>query len=188
MPGSPATVRPLPEPEHSAPSTPPRTTPALAVLPGVALGGAAGAGASTLLLWLLAGHLGPGPADMAGLAGMLLPLGAINAVGAFLLGLLKGRASRPDAGLDPRLDAALGAGFLGAFTSFTAIAALPMAAAAEVLAEMGAQPSGVWILTLLSAIGPLSLWAVLLLLGVAAAAAGLQVGQGRPATPPEGEA
>lgn len=156
------------------------TTRPRAVLPWVALGGAGGAGTSLLLAAALRRPLGAllpegmagGPAT-ASLLGPLLAALVLDVAGAFALGVLRGRSARAAAaGLpwDPRVLPTLGTGFLGSFTSFSALTGplgvLVGSAArgrADVLA--GLLPVGAAVL-------------VLAVLGTLAAAAGLAVGRG----------
>lgn len=101
-----------------------------------------------------------------------------NLLGAFLLGLLNGRARTAPAPWDPRITAALGTGLLGAYTSFSALAALlgspfttaltvglARTAPGEVVASF---VLGLLLVVLLAAAGTLCAWA------------GLRVGSRRP--------
>lgn len=154
-----------PDPASSLPTTAPRR-----LLPGplvlwVGLGGAVGvllnAGTHALLD-------GPGLALFGPATGTTPGMVVANLLGAFLLGLLNGRARNASAPWDPRVTAALGTGVLGAYTSFSALAAqlgsplvAPLASpgaasAAQVLGGLGA---GLLLVAAVAAAGTLCAWA-----------------------------
>lgn len=95
--------------------------------------------------------------------GLALSTLIVNVVGAFALGLLVGRLWPTAA---PWLRAGLGAGLLGSFTTFSALATSLIALAA----------TGQWMLALAYAVATLAL-------GLAAAALGLRLGHRRPNAP-----
>lgn len=95
--------------------------------------------------------------------GLALSTLIVNVVGAFALGQLVGRLWPTAA---PWLRAGLGAGLLGSFTTFSALATSLIALAA----------TGQWMLALAYAVATL-------VLGLAAAALGLRLGHRRPNAP-----
>ncbi|XNZ00790.1 hypothetical protein ACL90Y_01945 [Micrococcus luteus] len=147
------------------------TTAARPRLPGplvlwAGLGGAVGvllnAGTHALLDGPAASLFGPA-------AGSTPVMALANLLGAFLLGLLNGRARTSPVPWDPRVTAALGTGVLGAYTSFSAVAELlgsPFATAltagprafgaGEVL---GSAARGLLLAVLTAAAGTLCAWA-----------------------------
>lgn len=163
------------------------------MVPWVALGGAAGA--ATGWLALTAGAVLVGPWIRGGDGGdwflgevlPLLPLVAVNTLGAFLLGLLWGasRAAAADPSRrtwDPRWVPALGTGFLGSFTSIS----LALVWTAEVPTWLGSgglrsglSPFGTAVDVLVHVSPGLTVLAAMILLGTAAAAAGLRTGARR---------
>lgn len=119
----------------------------------VIVGGLVGTGGRLALDVLL-----PHPDD-----GFALSTLIANVIGAFALGLLVGRVWATAA---PWLRAGLGAGLLGSFTTFSALALSLVTLAA----------TDQWMLALAYAVATLTL-------GLAAAALGLRVGHYRPAVP-----
>ncbi|TFI01465.1 CrcB family protein [Micrococcus lylae] len=111
---------------------------------------------------------GPGAALFGPAAGSTPAMVVANLLGAFLLGLLNGRARTSRAPWDERVTAALGTGVLGAYTSFSALAALlgtpvtaalsaPGTASAErILGGLGA---GLLLVAAVAAAGTLCAWA-----------------------------
>lgn len=162
--------------------------PARRTLPWVALGGAAGAGVGWLALRAGDALLGPRLQGVDGRAWFLLealpmlPLLAVNTLGAFLLGLLWGasRAAAADPSRrtwDPRWVPALGTGFLGSFTSISlALGWGPWLArrvmAGELLPLDGVLGTPPRLLALASP--HLTMLALMVVLGTAAAVAGLR--------------
>ena len=148
-------------------------------LPWVALGGAAGALASLGAGALIAQAMGPGDPSISGPLGTasatLASVAAVNVLGSFLLGLLRGASGRPGARWDPRLVAALGTGFLGAFTTFGTVAAT-LALPVMMTAGLAATGDTWWILLAVVVVGLLIAVAVLAALSTAAAALGLRLG------------
>lgn len=149
----------------SFPTTAPRRR-----LPGphvlwVGLGGAVGvllnAGTHALLD-------GPGAALVGSAAGSTPAMVVANLLGAFLLGLLNGRARSSTVPWDPRVTATLGTGVLGAYTSFSALAALlasPLTAVmlspgtAGVAQVLGGLWAGLLLVASIAAAGTLCAWA-----------------------------
>lgn len=149
----------------SFPTTAPRRRLPGPLLLWVGLGGAVGvllnAGTHALLD-------GPGLALFGPAAGSTPAMVVANLLGAFLLGLLNGRARTSRAPWDERVTAALGTGVLGAYTSFSALAALlasPLTApilspgAAGVAQVLGGLCAGLLLVAAIAAAGTLCAWA-----------------------------
>lgn len=131
----------------------------------VGLGGAVGvllnAGTHALLD-------GPGLALFGPAAGSTPAMVVANLLGAFLLGLLNGRARSASVPWDPRVTAALGTGVLGAYTSFSALAALlaspltalmPSSGTAGAAQVLGGLCAGLLLVAAIAAAGTLCAWA-----------------------------
>lgn len=146
------------------------------LIPWIALGGSLGAAASLGVTAPANGGLGPSAFSLSDAAAGVVLAGLINVVGSFGLGLLRGRARRAGRPRHPRLDAALGVGFLGSFTSFTAVSSTLALLAAEV--ALGMEPAGWWILALMGTFAPVLLLLLSLILGTMAAGIGLRLGSG----------
>ena len=146
------------------------------LLPWVCTGGVLGVVASLTMTAVLREILGRTEThDPAASALAPLAVGAVlNVAGAFALGLLRGRAARAATrgrAWDPRVVPTLGTGFLGSFTSFSALAA-PLGAllGRSVIAGEGGT---------CAALAPVGLVVALLAgVGTLAAAAGLRLGRG----------
>jgi len=111
---------------------------------------------------------GPGAALFGPTAGNTPAMVVANLLGAFLLGLLNGRARNASAPWDPRVTAALGTGVLGAYTSFSALAALlgsPLTAplsspgAASAAQVLGGLSAGLLLVAAIAVAGTLCAWA-----------------------------
>lgn len=146
------------------------------LIPWIALGGGVGAAASLGLTAPANGGLGPSPFSLSDTAAGVVLAGLINVVGSFALGLLRGRTRRAGRPGHPHLEAALGTGFLGSFTSFTAVSSTLALLSAEV--ALGMDPAGWWILALMGTVAPVLLLLLSLLLGTMAAGIGLRLGSG----------